>query len=145
METVLTPWLQNLQRLGIKGTIRMIDSSQYFNRLNDFDFDMVTVTNTSSTASAPATSSAEFWGEGAAGRQAGSRNLSGVKDPAVDRSLIAEQILRRLRPGESGDRNARPRPGVACGTTFRTLHVLAAKAGRFAYWSKLKHPPIISP
>jgi microcin C transport system substrate-binding protein len=40
-ERIVQPYLQNLARLGIKGSIRMVDSAQYTRRLNGFDYDIV--------------------------------------------------------------------------------------------------------
>src|SRR5262249_1956109 len=40
-ERIVQPYLRNLERLGINGTIRMVDSAQYIQRLNQFDYDVV--------------------------------------------------------------------------------------------------------
>lgn len=40
MERVIMPMIPNLNKLGIKSSIRTVDSSQYIKRLEDFDFDM---------------------------------------------------------------------------------------------------------
>ena len=40
-ERVLSPWVQNLKRIGVTATIRQVDSAQYQSRLNDYEFDAI--------------------------------------------------------------------------------------------------------
>ena len=85
-ERVALPFARNLERLGITLQVRAVDSAQYENRLRDFDFDMtVTVWGQSQS---PGNEQREFWGSAAAD-QAGSRNLAGLKNPAIDRLIDA--------------------------------------------------------
>ncbi|WP_413699999.1 extracellular solute-binding protein [Psychromonas sp. KJ10-10] len=42
-ERIVHPFRQNLQRIGIKTSIRLVDVSQFINRLNEFDFDLVSL------------------------------------------------------------------------------------------------------
>jgi microcin C transport system substrate-binding protein len=81
MERVVNPYLRNLQRLGIEGTIRVVDVSQYRNRLDNFEFDMVVGSFPQSLS--PGNEQRDFWGSEAADTP-GSRNLIGIKNPAVD-------------------------------------------------------------
>jgi microcin C transport system substrate-binding protein len=83
-EDVALFYKPNLERLGIKVTIRTIDSSQYQNRLNDFDFDVITGVFAQSLS--PGNEQREYWGSVAADRR-GSRNTIGVKDPVVDQLI----------------------------------------------------------
>lgn len=92
-ERIVQPYLRNLERLGIKGTIRMVDSAQYTRRLNVFDYDIV-VSNFAQSDS-PGNEQRDFWGSEAAGRE-GSMNLIGVKNPAIDR-LIDHVIFAKDR------------------------------------------------
>jgi microcin C transport system substrate-binding protein len=92
-ERIVQPYLQTLQRLGIKGTIRTVDSSQYTRRLNGFDYDIV-VANFPQSES-PGNEQRDFWGSEAADRE-GSMNLIGVKDPAIDK-LIDHVIFAKDR------------------------------------------------
>ena len=39
-ERITLPFVQNLKRLGIQATVRVIDTAQYQNRTDSFDFDM---------------------------------------------------------------------------------------------------------
>lgn len=92
-ERIVQPYLENLGRLGIKGTIRMVDSAQYTRRLNSFDYDIV-VANFAQSDS-PGNEQRDFWGSEAADRQ-GSQNLIGVKSPAIDK-LIDHVIFAKDR------------------------------------------------
>jgi len=92
-ERIVQPYLRNLERLGIRGTIRMVDSAQYTRRLNVFDYDIV-VSNFAQSDS-PGNEQRDFWGSEAADRE-GSMNLIGVKNPAIDR-LIDHVIFAKDR------------------------------------------------
>jgi microcin C transport system substrate-binding protein len=92
-ERIVQPYLRNLEKLGIKGTIRMVDSAQYAQRLSVFDYDVV-VANFAQSDS-PGNEQRDFWGTEAAGRE-GSQNLIGLKDPAIDR-LVDRVIFAKDR------------------------------------------------
>ncbi len=83
-ERVILPYIQNLKRLGIKSSLRLIDSSQYRARLDTFDFDIVTGTFPQSES--PGNEQRDFWGSAAAGKN-GSRNLIGIRNPAIDKLI----------------------------------------------------------
>lgn len=84
MSRVGGPWIQALKKLGIKASIRQVDTSQYFNRISDFDFDiMVTFLPQNSL---PGRELRDFWGSGAA-RRKGGLNFAGIEDEAVDAML----------------------------------------------------------
>ncbi|QKP78903.1 ABC transporter substrate-binding protein [Methyloligella sp. GL2] len=87
-ERVIQPYLRNLSRLGIKGTIRLVDSAQYTRRLQNFDYDII-VSGFAQSRS-PGNEQRAYWGSAAADRP-GSQNLIGIKDPAVDK--LVDQII----------------------------------------------------
>jgi microcin C transport system substrate-binding protein len=80
-ERIVLPYAQQLELLGIRPLVRTIDSAQYERRIQTFDFDVV-VTSWGQSLS-PGNEQRDFWGSDAADRP-GSRNLVGIKDPAVD-------------------------------------------------------------
>ncbi len=95
-ERVVAPFLRNLRRLGIQGRIRVVDSSQYVNRLRAFDFDMIVASWGQSES--PGNEQRDFWSSDAAGRE-GSRNLIGIRNPVVDElieTLVAAPDRRAL-------------------------------------------------
>ena len=82
------PYQETLDKLGIKLSIRQVDSAQYTQRLNNFDFDMIAGIYPQSIS--PGNEQREFWGSAAAGIQ-GSRNEIGIKNPAID--ALAERVV----------------------------------------------------
>ncbi len=92
-ERIVQPYLRNLERLGIKGVLRLVDSAQYTRRINMFDYDIV-VGNFAQSDS-PGNEQRDFWGTESADRE-GSTNLIGIKDAAIDR-LIDKVIFAKDR------------------------------------------------
>jgi microcin C transport system substrate-binding protein len=83
-ERVVLPYVSQLELLGIKSTVRTIDSAQYERRVQAFDYDCI-VGNWGQSLS-PGNEQRNFWGSEAAGRD-GSRNFIGIKNPAVDKLI----------------------------------------------------------
>jgi len=88
MERVALPFAQNLERMGIKATVRVVDSAQYQARSEEFDFDMTS--DVWGQSLSPGNEQWEFWGSQAA-KTPGSRNSIGIDNPAVDK--IIERIV----------------------------------------------------
>jgi microcin C transport system substrate-binding protein len=84
MERVALPFAQNLERIGIKATVRVVDSAQYQARSEDFDFDMTS--DVWGQSLSPGNEQWEFWGSKAA-QTPGSRNSIGIENPAVDKLI----------------------------------------------------------
>jgi microcin C transport system substrate-binding protein len=78
-----------LERLGIEVGVRVVDTSQYINRLRARDYDMVVAGWGQSLS--PGNEQLDFWGTEAADRE-GSRNYAGIKNPAID-ALIKRVIF----------------------------------------------------
>ncbi len=134
LDRIVLPWFQNLERLGIKGNIRVVDVSQFINRVNEFDFDVIVggVQNSLS----PGNEQAEYWGSESADRP-GSRNYGGVKDPAIDK-LIETIIAAPTRENLVTASHALDR--VLTWNYFTVLHY-GSLAERYAYWSnKIQRP-----
>lgn len=87
-ERVVLPWRQNLERLGIRMDIRVVDVTQYLNRLRAFDFDMTISTLAQSLS--PGNEQREYFHSEFAEASDG-RNLSGIQDPVVD--ALVEQVI----------------------------------------------------
>jgi microcin C transport system substrate-binding protein len=85
-ERILTPYVKNLQALGVQSSIRRIDPAQYERRVKSFDFDVVT--QRYSLRLTPGVELRSFWGSEAA-KTDGSYNLAGISHPAID-ALIAK-------------------------------------------------------
>jgi microcin C transport system substrate-binding protein len=88
-ERIALPYQQQLELLGIGVAIKTVDSAQYERRTQTFDYDIV-VGNWGQSLS-PGNEQRDFWGSEAADRN-GSRNLVGIKNPAID-SLVETLIF----------------------------------------------------
>ncbi len=92
-ERIVLPYAKNLERLGIRVQVRTVDSAQYERRVKNFDFDIIVASWGQSLS--PGNEQLNYWDSAAADRP-GSRNLAGIKDPAVD-WLIERIIYARSR------------------------------------------------
>jgi microcin C transport system substrate-binding protein len=92
-ERVVLFYKPSLERLGVEVAVRTVDAAQYENRERNWDFDIV-VANWPESLS-PGNEQRGFWGSQAAD-QNGSRNLVGIKNPAVD-ELIDRVIFAKNR------------------------------------------------
>ena len=92
-ERVMLFYKPSLERLGIAVTVRTVDPTQYENRLRTWDFDIVI--NSWGESLSPGNEQRENWGSSAADRP-GSRNILGIKNPAVDK-LIDRVIFAKDR------------------------------------------------
>jgi microcin C transport system substrate-binding protein len=87
-ERIVLPYKQPLERLGIQMAVRLVDDAQYENRLRQWDFDMIVASWGQSLS--PGNEQLGYWGSRAAD-QPGSRNLIGIKNPAVD--ILIERLI----------------------------------------------------
>ena len=92
-ERIMLFYKPSLERLGIAVSVRTIDPTQYENRLRNWDFDVV-VSSWGESLS-PGNEQREYWSSQAAD-MAGSRNIIGIKNPAIDK-LIERVIFTRDR------------------------------------------------
>ncbi|WP_210396290.1 extracellular solute-binding protein [Motiliproteus sediminis] len=132
-ERVVAPMIRNLKRLGIDMSIRIVDVSQYINRLRSFDFDMVVYGYGQSNS--PGNEQRDFWHSEMADLS-GSRNLMGIKNPAVD--YLIEQII------ASPDREQLVLRTRALDRVLQWNHYLIPQfhidSYRLAYWDKFEMP-----
>lgn len=87
-QVIASPYIANLRKIGVEATLRIVDQSQYINRVTNFDFDVVT--GLFAQSDSPGNEQREFWGSKAADTP-GSRNLVGIKDPIVD--ALVDRII----------------------------------------------------
>ncbi|MFU0506867.1 extracellular solute-binding protein [Pseudaminobacter sp. NGMCC 1.201702] len=81
-EQILGGWIGNMRAIGVDASIRVVDSAQYAARQNDFDFDLITMAL--SFTATPTRDEIEALFHSRSAALAGSRNLPGTQDPAVD-------------------------------------------------------------
>ncbi len=78
------PMIANLKKLGIQANLRLVDTSQYQKRMDDFDFD-ITV-HTFGQGLSPGNEQRDMWSSARADVK-GSKNLIGIKNPVVDQLI----------------------------------------------------------
>ena len=132
-ERVILPFSAQLKLIGIGTTLRVIDQAQYQNRLRNFDFDVTTGSWPESLS--PGNEQREFWGSASADKP-GSRNLIGIKDPAID-ALIEKVIFARDRPGVLAATHALDR--VLLAHDF-VVPQWASNVSRTLRWNRFAHP-----
>ena len=135
-ERITEPFIGNLRRLGVRATMKTVDSSVYERKVRTFDYDMI-VAGWGASAS-PGNEQADFWHSQSAGRE-GSRNLVGVKNPAVD--ALVDAVVTA---------NSRTRLVTATRALDRALwhgHYVVPHwyIGKFrvTYWNKLGRPRVL--
>jgi len=87
-ERIVLPLKRNLKRLGIDMRVRLVDFSQFINRVRKFDFDVVILGWGQSLS--PGNEQRGYWSSSAAKRP-GSRNWAGLQNKAVD--ALVEQLI----------------------------------------------------
>ena len=80
-ERSLLPYAKNLESIGIKAVLRLVDTSQFINRVRARDFDATTLAIGQSLS--PGNEQREYWGAVSADN-ASSANYGGIKNPAID-------------------------------------------------------------
>ncbi len=88
-ERIALPYKEQLELLGFAVTIRTVDLTQYQQRTEDFDYDIIVDSWAQSLS--PGNEQRDFFGTAAADKK-GSRNSSGIKNPAID-AIIEKLIL----------------------------------------------------
>ena len=134
-ERIVQPFARNLDRLGVKATLRTVDSAQYQNRMDSFDFDMTV--EVFGQSQSPGNEQRDFWGSESADIDGG-RNLIGVKNPVVD-ALIDEVIFAEDREALVAATRALDRVLLWNHYVIPNWHV---QIYRVAYWNKFESPEI---
>ena len=134
-ERITLPFVRNLKRLGIDASIRLVDESQYINRLRSFDFDMAMLVWGQSES--PGNEQRDFWGSTAA-KSPGSRNYIGVSDSVIDQ-LIEAVISASDRDSLVARTRALDRVLL---WGFYVIPGWHLSADRVLYWDKFSYPAV---
>ena len=132
-ERIVLAYKQTLERVGINLNIRVVDTATYQRLVDDFDFDMISTVFGQSLS--PGNEQLEFWGTAAADHQ-GSRNVNGIKNPAVD-ELIDLIITAPDRQALITRTRALDRVLLANQYNIPAWHL---PAFRLVYWNRFGHP-----
>lgn len=134
-ERVLLPYKRNLADLGIELEIRRVDVSQYINRLRSRDYDMIV--SSFGQSNSPGNEQREYWHSSSADNP-GSRNLIGLKDPAID-VLVDKLIAADSRKELVTRTRALDRVLLWGHYVIPNWHI---KTWRVAYWNQFGHPEV---
>ncbi|KAA0875298.1 extracellular solute-binding protein [Nitrincola tapanii] len=132
-ERIVNPFIRNLERMGISVNVRVVDISQYINRLREYDFDMIV--GSFGQSNSPGNEQREYWHSESAERP-GSRNLAGIRNPAIDQ--LVELVI------QAPDREALVVRARALDRALQWNHYVIPQyhinAYRVAYWNKFGMP-----
>lgn len=132
-ERIILPFQKNLSRLGIDASIRLVDQTQYINRVRSFDFDMIV--SGWGQSNSPGNEQRDYWSSIAADREA-SRNYCGINDPVIDQ-LIDLVIQAPTRESLVARTRALDRVLLAGHYVIPQWHI---KGDRILYWDKFSRP-----
>jgi microcin C transport system substrate-binding protein len=122
----------SLERIGVTTSIRIVDDAQYENRVRSFDFDIIIGVWGESLS--PGNEQREFWGSQAADAP-GSRNLIGIKNPAID-ALIEKVIFAKDRETLVATTRALDRVLL---WNFYVVPQFTYGFARYARWDRFSH------
>lgn len=130
---VLLPFIENLRKIGIKATTRILEVNTYKNKIDKFDFDMVIAGFQG--PSMPGSEQKDLWHSQSADTE-GSSNIIGIKNPAVDK-LIQKLI-------ETEDNEAYTSYVKALDRVLLFNHYVIfnwyTNSDRIAFWDKFMFP-----
>jgi len=132
---VTNPFIQGLKKLGIDAQIRIVDTSQYINRMRSFDFDMMV--HVFGQSLSPGNEQREMWHSSSADTNA-SRNLVGINNKAID-TLVEHIIEARGRDQLISATRALDRVLLNGYYVIPHWHI---NHHRIAYWDKFERPAI---
>ncbi len=87
-ERIVLPYIDNLKKLGVDASARIVDTSQYKRRTDDFDYDIII--DGFGQSHSPGNEQRDYWGSDAA-RRSGSQNSVGIQSPAID--VLIERVI----------------------------------------------------
>ncbi|MEM7619032.1 MAG: extracellular solute-binding protein [Pseudomonadota bacterium] len=132
-ERIVLPYIKNLERLGIKSSARVIDSSEYTRRKIKFEYEIIVDSFPQSFS--PGNEQRFFWGSKAADTP-GTRNAAGIKNPVVDK-IIDKIIFAKDRPELVAATRALDRVLL---WNYYVVPQWYSAYDRIAFWSKFGYP-----
>jgi peptide/nickel transport system substrate-binding protein len=132
-EGLLLSFARDVERLGIKVKLRVVDGAQYQQRLTDYDYDMIQ--NTWSSSLSPGNEQLFRW-SAASAKTPGTYNFAGVENSAADAMIQA-----MLGAKSEADFNSAVRAldrVLLSGDYVIPLFFIPKQW--VAYWTRLQHP-----
>ncbi|MBV1915326.1 MAG: extracellular solute-binding protein, partial [Pseudomonadales bacterium] len=134
-QRVVLPFTKNLEKLGIKAEIRLMDTQQYISQLRSYDFDMVI--STISQSSSPGNEQHSFWHSSTVDIPRG-RNIAGVSNSVVDHLV---DLVIAAPDRESLITRTRALDRVLLWNHYVIPH-FHTQSFRVAYWNRFSKPAI---
>jgi len=138
IQRVLLPFIKNLEKLGIKAEARLVDTTQYKTRLDQFDYDMTTVSL--GQGNAPSYEQRDYFHSSNSSIE-GSQNYAGIESPVVD-ALINKVLKARKREELVHAMRALDRVLLWEHYTIPNWHL---SFHRLASWNKFSRPTVATP
>ncbi len=131
---LLTHYVDQLRRLGFQPTIRMVETTQYVNLMNEFDFDISV--HVFGTAQPPTAEVISYFHSGSVDRPL-TANRPGIDLPAVD-DLVMRVLNARTREELTAAQRALDRVLL---WHFYMIPLIGVEGPRVVYWDKFGMPP----
>jgi len=132
-QRVVEPYVDNLKKIGVAASMRVVDDAVYERLINSKDFDMIV--HSFPESQSPGNEQLDFWGSASA-NQEGSRNVIGIRNPAVD--ALVEHIV-QARSRESLITATRALDRVLWHEHYMVPQWYIA-IHRVTYWNRFSHP-----
>jgi microcin C transport system substrate-binding protein len=133
LDRIVQPFKQSLEKIGIKVTVRQVDSAQYEARTQSFDYDIIL--GSLGQSESPGNEQRDFFGSSSFDAK-GSRNIIGVKSKAID-TIIEKVIFAKDRAELIAATRALDRVLL---WNFYVVPNWHLPASRIAYWDKFGRP-----
>jgi len=130
---VLLPFIENLRKIGIKASTRILEVNTYKNKLDNFDFDMII--SGYGGLNMPGSEQKDLWGSISANTK-GSNNIIGVENKAVD------YLVQKLIETEENDLYTAYVKALDRVLLFNHYVIFNwfTNTDRIAYWDKFEFP-----
>lgn len=133
LKRVILPYIKNLEKLGIRARLRLVDATQYKVRIDHFDYDMMTFVL--SQGQAPSFEQRDYF-HSSTRDTIGSQNYAGIAHPVVD-ALLEEVLKADSRTRLISAMNALDRVLLWQHYIVPNWHL---NYHRLAYWDKFGKP-----
>jgi peptide/nickel transport system substrate-binding protein len=132
-EGLLLSFARDVERLGIKVKLRVVDGAQYQRRLTDYDYDMMQ--NTWPSSLSPGNEQLFRWSTQSAKTQ-GTYNFAGVENPAADAMI---QAMLAAKSADEFVSAVRALDRVLLSGDY-VIPLFFIPKQWVAYWTRLQHP-----
>ena len=134
-EGLLLSFARDVERLGIKVKLRVVDGAQYQQRLTNYDYDMIQ--NTWSSSLSPGNEQLFRWSTASA-KTDGTYNFAGVENPAADAMI---QAMLEAKTEEDFVSAVRALDRVLLSGDY-VIPLFFVPKQWVAYWTRLQHPEV---